>query len=142
MSDYELIISFREFYGMFQAQYINYISVLFAFLIAAYMVAAKLQPAMVVVVVALFSAFALDSIIVLNFINSDVGELQHVMHARMLEGQTDLSWLNAARASPGPSLTIFAVLRHITIIGGYVGALIFFFHQRHVGRAQLQETTP
>ena len=136
MSDYELIISFREFYGMFQAQYIKYISVLFAFLIAAYMVASKLQPAMVVVVVALFSAFALDSIIVLNFINNDVGELQHVMHARTLEGQTDLSWLNAARASPGPSLTIFAVLRHITIIGGYIGALIFFFHQRHVGRAQ------
>jgi len=134
MSDLELALLFREYYGVLQTQYINYISVLFAFIVAGYLVASKLRPAMVIVVVVLFSAFAVDSIIVMNFLNSDVSELQRLAQGRLADGHTDLSWFTGAKVTQGPVLHLFAVLRHITVIGGYVGALIFFFHQRHAGR--------
>jgi len=91
---------------------------------------------MVAVVIILFSSFALDSILVMNFVNADVADIQRLMQARFEAGHVDLGWHGGARGEIEPLLVTFAALRNITVIGGYIGGLIFFFHQRHVGRAQ------
>ena len=68
MSYYELASLFVEYASVLEQTFINYISVLFAFLVAAYMVSSRLDTRMVVVVLILFTAFSLNQILMI-FVN-------------------------------------------------------------------------
>ena len=134
MTDYELAELFALYFSLIQDQFINYATVLFAFLISGYLIASKLNSAMTVIVVAIFTGFAFDSISVIWFICNDVASLQVIMHERVLNGSEELMFMAAARPDfDTGSLLIFTLTRVLTALGAYIGALVFFFHQRKAG---------
>ena len=132
MTDYELAMLFLEYYNTFQSQFINLVSVLFAFLVASYLVASKLKTIMVVVVIALYTSFFVDSVLVLYALHLDMLELQNVMKVRIAAGSTDLLFHTGANSDVPLLETGFVISRIIAIGGGYIGAILFFFHQRRL----------
>ena len=134
MTDFELAMLFKEYYSVLQSQYINFVSVIFAFLVAGYLVASKLQPIMVVVVITLFSAFVLDSLLAVNFLAADMLRLQDLMAARIEAGSTDLLFHSGARGDTASADFLFTASRVVVVAGGYIGAIVFFFYQRRAER--------
>ncbi len=134
MTDFELAMLFKEYYSALQSQYINFVSVIFAFLVAGYLVASKLQPIMVVVVITLFSAFVLDSLLAVNFLAADMLRLQDLMAARIEAGSTDLLFHSGARGDTASADFLFTASRVVVVAGGYIGAIVFFFYQRRAER--------
>jgi len=133
MTDYELAILFTETFALFQDQYMNYVTVLFAFLIAAFLVADKLKPVMAFTVVALFTAFAVDSMIVIAAFSTDISTLQQLMHERVLNGSVELTFNSGAGENYSPGiLNIMTISRVLVVFGGYIGAMGFFFYQRRM----------
>ena len=130
MTDYELGSLFVEYLAVLQDQYINYATVLFAFLLVGYFAAHKLKPLMVVLVLALFTAFAVDSMIAILLVNSDLSELTNLMRERIGEGSTALTYHAGARGDLDMQMTFFRPLRVFVLVGGYIGAVFFFFYQR------------
>ena len=108
----------------------NYVSILFAFLIAGYFVAERLKPPMIALVIFLFTAVALYIILQLWAIEGAMGVLSTEMALRVANDGFDLPDLEMAR---GGSAFKFYITEGIATIGGYIAALIFFFHQRHQG---------
>lgn len=135
MTDYELAELFTQNFALIQDQFINYATVLFAFLVSGYLIASKLSAAMTTIIVAIFTGFAFDSISIIWFICNDVVSLQEIMHERVSAGSTELAFHAAARPEFNTNnLTAFTLIRVLTAIGAYIGALVFFFHQRRSGR--------
>jgi len=132
MNDYDLSMLFTEYYGLMESHYINYISVLFAFLAASFFAASKLHTVLVIIVISLFSIFSFDSILVLYYLNLDIVEIQSMMHERVLSGSVDLMWHGGARADFDPEYdtSLFVYSRIIVSIVGYFSGLIFFFFCR------------
>ncbi len=137
MSDYELVYFFMENINALQATFMNYVAVLFAFLIAAYLVAAKLESRMVFVIVGLFTLVALPQTFNIAGHGHDVAALASQIAARAAEDPSALGWHGTA--TPVLGIVGIPILRFsvvIVVLLSYIGGLIFFFHQRHVGRVQ------
>ena len=140
MTDYELIYFFVEYVDGLQAAFMNYVAVLFAFLIAGYLVAAKLKSSMVSIVVGLFTLVVLLQAAVIIGHGYDTSALIGQITERAANPASGIDWHGAA--NPAAGVAGAAVLRFIpavVVILSYIGGLIFFFHQRHVGRAQKTE---
>ena len=75
MTDYELVYIFTENLNSLQSAFMNYVAVLFAFLIAAYLIADKLKSSMVFIVVGLFTLMALQQVAPVFGYGSTVAEL-------------------------------------------------------------------
>ena len=133
MTDFELAMLFREYYDSMHSQYLSYVSILFAFLVSGYLVAAKLSRSMVILVVAIFSAFSFDSMLVIYFFSSDVESVSELMRARIAAGETELIFHLGSRSDFAAENLLLNVLRVLAILGSYVGAIVFFFHERHFG---------
>ena len=127
MTDYEVLSLFNEMSANTQGAYMNFVAILSAFLIAGYLAAHRLSKTMTIIVIALFTVAALQEGCVSFLLWGDQLGLMVDMRAHAA-----LSWHGASRV--GPLLGIFFYSTFAaTIIGGYIGALVFFFHQRHVG---------
>ena len=135
MSDFELFMAVNDNWSAVYGVFTIFLSVTFAFLVAGYFIAAELQPGMASVVVALYTmAATVTGLGVERHVTNAIGLAAEVRNA-VLGGQSTLGWHShaneAAFTVQGVHL-VYVVLLIIT----YIGALIFFFHQRHVGRAQ------
>ena len=142
MSDYELVYLFVEHNNALQTSLMNYVAVLFGFLITGYLVASKLESRMVFVVVAMFTLVAVPEAINVIGFGSDTAALGSQIAARAAENPAGLGWHGTASAALG--VVGLPVLRFSTIVVmvlSYIGALVFFFHQRRIGKTQLQEET-
>ena len=143
MTDYELITFFYGAINSLQTAVMNYVAVLFAFLIAAYLIAEKLEARMVVVVVALFTLVTLQQVSPVIGFGHDCTALASQIVERAAADPAGIGWIGAATpflSDVGVPVVQFGSI--IVVILSYIGALIFFFHQRHAGRAQLPEITP
>ena len=136
MTDYELIMAFLEYLNAQQTTLMNYVAVLFAFLIAAYLIADKLQTGMVVIIVGLFTLVALPQVINATGVGGTALALAGQITARAAQDSSSIGWHPAATALGSIGLPIYRTATIIVIILSYIGGLIFFFHQRHVGRVQ------
>ena len=137
MTDYELISLFTEYLAALQTAFMNYVAVLFAFLIAAYLIADKLESRMVVVVVALFTLVTLQQAAPVIGAGYDCAALGSQIVERAAADPAGIGWIGAATSlsdAVGIPLVRFGSIA--VVILSYIGGLIFFFHQRHVGRAQ------
>jgi len=125
MTDHEILSLFSEFGGNTQETFINYVGVLSAFLVAAYLAADRLSKTMTTVLIALFSVVALQqgTALLLHW-GDQVGLLAEI------RARENLAWHGAHRASPSMGLIFYATY-FVTVFGGYVGALVFFFDRRH-----------
>ena len=127
MTDYEILSLFNEMAANTQGAFMNFVAILSAFLIAGYLAAHRLSKTMTVILTVLFSVVAVqEGLTVLFHWGDQVGLLADI------RSRAALSWHGASRG--GPSLGIFFNITFgFTVIGGYIGGLIFFFHQRRVG---------
>ena len=127
MTDYEVLSLFNEMAANTQGAFMNFVAILSAFLIAGYLAAHRLSKTMTIIVIALFTVAAVQegAVMILHW-GDQVGLLADIY------SRETLSWHGATRGGPllGP---FFDWAFGITVIGGYIGALVFFFHQRRVG---------
>ena len=133
MTDFEIAELFTEYFALMQTQIINYATVLFAFLLAGYLIASKLQRVMATVIVIIFTAFAIDALLTTWFLAIDVVELQLLMRERVANGSRELAFHAAAREDFTMNLYTVTAMRVLTGVLAYLGAIWFFFYQRRLG---------
>ncbi len=127
MTDYEMMSLFQEITNTTWTVFATYVSIVFAFLVAGYLVSNRLAPRIVSVVVTLYSLVALLSVISLNRASSNGMALAAEIKRAVQENDSSLSWV---QISPDAVLSTLPVLITTVAIVAYAGSLIFFFHQR------------
>ena len=105
----------------------NFVTILFAFLIASFFVAAKLNKPMTAVVIIVFTLAALQQGLNVFLQIGDENALVPEILSR-----DSLQWHGTNRIGEN-AVPIFNVIYFVTIFFGYIGTLIFFFHQRRQG---------
>ena len=136
MTDYELVTLFAEYNGSLQTSLMNYVAVLFAFLIAAYLIAGKLESRMAFIIVTLFTLVALPQLSNVFGYGHDVAAIAGQISARAAENTSSLGW-HATSKPWGPfAVSVARYSTAVVLFVSYIGGLVFFFHQRHAGRAQ------
>jgi cellobiose-specific phosphotransferase system component IIC len=133
MSDYEMFSTFSEIVTIMNTVLMDYVAILFAFLVAAFFVASKLKQSMIAVVVSLFSVFVVFKLYESIVWALDLSRLQGAMGAALDQGDSNLNWLGFATYGSESFLNLGTWIIPAIIIFGYIASLIFFFHQRHQG---------
>ncbi len=128
MTDYNLISLFHTSVEISNQTLMDYISVLFAFLIAGYFIAHKLEPLMIMLVIVLFTIIEGRLMINMYFLSNDMSTLGALMALRAENGEFGVPGL--MMSTPGDN---YFITQAIVTIGSYIGGLIFFFHQRRAG---------
>jgi hypothetical protein len=132
MTDYEMFSVFSEITTTLNTILMDYVAVVFAFLIAAFFAASKLKQSMILVVTSLFTVFAMYKLYEAVFWSLDLNRLQGVMGAAVVQSGSSLTWLGFATFGSGATMATF--LAPLIIVFGFVASLIFFFHQRYQGQ--------
>ena len=132
MTDYEMFSVFSEITTTLNTILMDYVAVVFAFLIAAFFAASKLKQSMILVVTSLFTVFAMYKLYEAVFWSLDLNRLQGVMGAAVVQSDSSLTWLGFATFGSGATMATF--LAPLIIVFGFVASLIFFFHQRYQGQ--------
>ena len=131
MTDYELLTTLIEFINIVWTIFATYVSIVFAFIVASHLVAKKLTPRVVSLVITLYTLVALWSVwgISMNAfaISATAGELKR----RLLEDNSSLGWLPLLEMPDFMRSTV-AYLIMLLVFVVYVGSIIFFFYQRRV----------
>jgi hypothetical protein len=127
MREYETAHLFKEMMELLDVATMNYVSVLFALLVASYLVAARLNKVMAGIVVGLFSLFAL--IIIFTVHRTMAGASALIGHARRAAAQGDasLNW-HPMVSEPANFVEVFTPIYTATLIASFVAVLVFFFH--------------
>ncbi len=131
MTDYELFSGFAEVWSVIWLIFATYLTVTFAFLVAGYFVSHNLKPAMVTIIVGLYSLVSLWCTFAINrWVTTAVSMIREVKRA-VAEDQSTLGWTTMATT---PEFVIGAtpIVLLVITVGAYAGAVIFFFHQRRV----------
>ncbi len=135
MTDYELIALFTQVATTLQTTVMNFVAVLFAFLIAAYLIAGKLETKIVFIVVVLFTLITVNLTINAFGFGTDFVGLARQVAERAAQDPSGLGWHGTATTSHAV-LPFLQFSPAAVVILSYLGGLAFFFHQRHIGRAQ------
>ena len=136
MSDYEVLDLFYVIIEALQASVMNYVAVLFAFLIASYLIADKLESSMVFVVVGLFTVVVFQQASPIIGFGNDMAGIGNLIGMRAAVDSSTLSWHGAAQPWGSAAIYTLQYAAIAVLFCSYIGALVFFFHQRHVGRAR------
>ena len=136
MTDFELINSFVVCNEIMQTAFTSYVAVLFAFLIATYLIADKLESSMAPIIVGLFTLVAFNQLSNVIGAGHDWAAVGMQIAARATEQTSSLGWHGAATPWGPLTISIIRFSAAATLVASHIAALIFFFHQRHVGRAQ------
>jgi hypothetical protein len=127
MTDFELMSLFNEYEALTQVSFMNFVTIIFAFLIASFFVAGKLNKPMTIVVIGVFTFASLQQgLSVFLQISDQAGLVPEIVN------RDTLQWHGVNRVGE-TSIPIAAAIYFGTIVFGYLGTLIFFFHQRHQG---------
>ena len=133
MSEYETASLFYEMIGVANASMANYLTVVFAVLAAGYLVAEKLDRTSAIVVLSLFTVFALGMTNEIVSAYRDFAGLGRLM-AQMAAAGPAFSWHPVAGTrGAGFALIPFVVLGICAV--AYVGTMWFFLHTRRTRRA-------
>ena len=129
MTDYELLSVFIAFTNTVWLIFAAYVSIVFAFIIAAYLVANRLSPQVVRLVISLYSAVSIWSIWAIRqnavAISATVREMKRVV----AESGSSLSWVPQL-GIPESMIPIIPWLITLVAAVAYVGSIFFFFYQR------------
>lgn len=126
MSEYELVDVFYTIAGLSDQLIGSFVTLLFAFLVASYLVSSRLDRRMVVVVVALFSFMAIRYVGLFYNVAGDLIALAETMNALHLEPDSSLGWLEIGAGMPimlnGTAIAMFL---------SYLASIYFFFYTRN-----------
>jgi len=132
MTEYEAAHLFKELLeGMHNAS-INYVTVLFAFLVAGYMVAARLNKTMTGILVGLFSFFSLVMIFIANRTMASITGLVEQLRKASANGDTALDW-HPVVYQPANYGEIIMTVYTVLLLISYMAGLVFFFNCRRGG---------
>lgn len=133
MTDYEIVSVLNEFVSATWSIFATYVSIVFAFLVAGYLVSDRLVPRIVSIVIALYTLVAFWAVWGLNRTAANLVASITEIKRRILEDGSSLGWLPAASI---PDLMLDAIPLLITILAvvAFAGSVVFFFHQRKSGR--------
>ena len=131
MTDYELLSIFIEFTNTVWTIFATYVSIVFAFIIAAYLVSSRLTPNVVALVLSLYSLVSFWSIWAISqnayAIAASVGEMKRVVQ----ESDSSLGWVPQTAISDFMLPTLPIVITSLAFVV-YVGSIVFFFYQRRI----------
>ena len=107
----------------------TYVSIIFAFLVASYIASSKLRPAIVSIVITLFTLVALWATWALN--RGSVSAMAVVKEVKrgVQDGTSSLGW-HPITGMPDSLLDIIPVIVTSVALLAYFGSLVFFFYQR------------
>ena len=134
MTDYELVYFFVEIVKAHETSFMNYVAVLFSFLIAGYLIAAKLESRMVFLIVGLFTLVVLQQLSNILGFGTDMASLGVEIQLRASDAVTGLDWHGAAAPWGVVTISVTRITSIVVVALSYIGALVFFFHQRHVDK--------
>ena len=132
MTDYEMMIGLTELINTVWIIFASYISILFAFLVASYLVASKLAPKIVTVVISLYTLVAVWVLFGINRTTSTIVGLASEIKHSVLESDSSLSW-HSVTTIPDSLLAVLPVIITLVVAAAYVGSLFFFFYERKYG---------
>ena len=129
MTDYELLTVTIEFINIVWAIFATYVSIVFAFIVASHLVAKKLTPRVVSLVITLYTLVAVWAVWGISMNVFAISATGAEMKRRLVEESSSLGWL--------PMLEMPDIMRStipflITLLGivVYAGSIIFFFNKR------------
>ena len=126
MTEYELVDIFYSI-GAFSDQLMaSFIALLFAFLVASYLVSSKLDRQMTIVVITLYSFMALRYILLYHNVSGDLATLAETLMQLRLRDDSSLGWLEVQGGirwvNAGTAIAMFL---------GYAASIVFYFYTRH-----------
>lgn len=127
MTDYELLIAFVETGQTSQDAYMNFVSIVFGFIVAGYLVADKLSQKMVILITILFTVVAFQEALTAILFAHDQFGLIPEMQTRI-----GLQFHGSSSIGDYPADAIYVMFISTPVLA-YVGSIIFFFHQRSMG---------
>ncbi len=127
MIEIDLISAFHGAVGLNSDTLFGYVSLMSAFLVMSYLAAHKLPGVLAWIVAVLFSVVSALLILRLFLNGSDAAAL----HAHILELQR-MGEIDVGEFGTFPSwvATVVVALEILTTVGGYLGCIYFFLHQR------------
>ena len=126
MSDFELADTFYTIASLLDQIIGSFITLLFAFLVAAYLVSSKLDRPMVIIVIALYSCMAIRyTFLYLNISGDMVALADRISLVQQQEGSA-LDWLVI-----GQGLASMHYTQTATMFLCFLASLVFFFFMRH-----------
>jgi len=132
MTDFELLSIFIAFTNTVWMIFATYVSIVFAFIVAAYLVARRLSGQVVHLIIALYSVVSLWSIWAIRqnavAISATVEEMKRVV----AENGSSLGWVPQL-AIPESMIPVVPWLITLLAVVAYVGSVFFFFFQRRIG---------
>lgn len=131
MSDYEKLDSFASVFNGVQLLFTSYVSILFAFLVASWLIAHKLNTVLAVLCLGLFTLVSLYFVSLTYFVSQNLIALIELIQAEVATGQSTLGWVGFTRTDEPPPLIGVLILTEIL---AYAGTLVFFFYQRKTGK--------
>ena len=135
MSDFELMYLFNDATNVVTNYFSLYITIVFAFLVCAYLVADKLSRHMVYIIIALYTIISLSIGYTLNRFTQNVTNLGLEIMRLIETGQSQLTWSTLADDIDNPAgLMFYPTTMIIVVLISYTGSLLFFFYQRRQAR--------
>jgi predicted membrane channel-forming protein YqfA (hemolysin III family) len=129
MTDYELLTVTIEFINIVWAIFATYVSIVFAFIVASHLVAKKLTPRVVSLVITLYTLVAVWAVWGISMNAFAISATGAEMKRRLVEESSSLGWLPMLEM---PDIMRSTVPFLITLLGivVYAGSIIFFFNRR------------
>jgi len=131
VSDYELLSMTQEFVNTTWAIFATYVSIVFAFLVASYLVARKLVSRIVWIVIASYSLVALWAVWGLNRTSASLAASIKEVKRLVQASDSSLGWWPPASMPDAVVSAIPVVITAIAVFA-YLGSVVFFFHQRRL----------
>lgn len=129
MTELELYMAFVQVASYSDAHIQNFTALLFAFLIAAYLVSHKLDRVMVGIVLSLYSAMALRYTFVYFNASDDVVAMAAQLRKLAAMPDSNIAWLEI-----GPVHIFYTAVAGIMFLC-YLASIAFFFRTRHSERS-------
>ncbi len=131
MTDYELLTVLIEFINIVWTIFATYVSIVFAFIVAGHLVAKKLTPRVVSLVITLYTLVALWSVWGISMNAFAILATGDELKRRSVEDSSSLGWLPMLEMSDFMRSAVpFLITLLVFVV--YVGSIIFFFYQRRV----------
>lgn len=131
MSDHELLNTFIAFTNTLWMIFATYVSIVFAFIVAAYLVAGRLTSILVSLVVTLYSLVSIWSVWAIGQNANAVAATAREMKRLVAASQSTLGWVPQVSI---PDYMIPILPKMITGIAfvAYIGSIVFFYYQRKI----------
>lgn len=125
MTEYELVETFYTIAELSDQLILSFTTLLFAFLIASYLVSSRLDSRMVMVVIALYSFMALRYVLVYFNVSDDLVTLSMTINNLRLDPKSSLDWFEI-----GGGMSYMIIGTTAAMFLSFLGSVYFFFYTR------------